>query len=186
MNLLDLVQQAGGGNAIGSIAKQLGIPPELANQVVGQLVPNLAQGMQNNAQQPGGLDTLTRALQGGKHQRYAEEPDVLTQDDTIADGNNILGHIFGSKDVSRQVAGRAAERTGVDSSIIKKMLPMVAALAMGAMSKSQAAPRSPNAQLQEQEQDGGIGGLLSSVLDSNNDGSIADDLIGLAGRFLSR
>jgi hypothetical protein len=41
-------------------------------------------------------------------------------------GNEILGHIFGSKDVSRDVAGQASQQTGIDTSVLKKLLPIVA------------------------------------------------------------
>ena len=49
----------------------------------------------------------------------------------MADGNGILGHIFGSKDVSRQVAARAAQSSGVAPDILAKMLPLVAATGHG-------------------------------------------------------
>jgi len=37
--------------------------------------------------------------------------------------------------VSRAVAGRASEQTGIGTDILKKMLPMVAMMAMGGLSK---------------------------------------------------
>ena len=61
--------------------------------------------------------------------------ELLEADATRMDGNKILGHILGSKDVSRNVAAAAANDTGIDADLIKKALPLVAALAMGAMSK---------------------------------------------------
>jgi Carboxypeptidase regulatory-like domain/Bacterial protein of unknown function (DUF937) len=57
--------------------------------------------------------------------------------------DGILGHIFGSKDVSRQVASRASAQTGISESVLKGMLPVVAAMAMGAMSKRMAAAPTP-------------------------------------------
>jgi hypothetical protein len=42
-----------------------------------------------------------------------------------------LGHILGSKDVSRQVAAQASTRTGISELVLKQMLPAVATLAMG-------------------------------------------------------
>ena len=44
-------------------------------------------------------------------------------------------HVLGSKDVSRQVATHAASETGLDSTVLKQMLPLVASLAMAALSK---------------------------------------------------
>lgn len=65
----------------------------------------------------------------------SDNPASIADQALIKDGNGILGHIFGSKDVSRNVAGRAAEQTGISSAILRKMLPMVATLVVGALSK---------------------------------------------------
>ena len=43
----------------------------------------------------------------------------------------FLAILFGSKDVSRAVAGHAAKQTGIGADVLKKMLPMVAAMAHG-------------------------------------------------------
>jgi len=43
---------------------------------------------------------------------------------TVQDGNGILGHIFGSKDVSREVAARASAQSGVGADVLKKLLPI--------------------------------------------------------------
>jgi hypothetical protein len=96
-------------------------------------LPALARGLQRNAAQPGGLDALLKALGTGGHDRYVDRPEELTREEAVADGNAILGHILGSKDVSRNLAGHAAQQTGLDAGILKKMLPVIAAVAMGAL-----------------------------------------------------
>jgi hypothetical protein len=131
-----------------------------------------------------GLDGLLSALGGGQHQRYVDETASLTRPDTIADGNGILSHIFGSKDVSRQVATRAAEKTGLGEGVLKSMLPVVAAMMMGSMSKQVGRPPMPQAGVRP----GGdaLLGMLTPMLDSNRDGSILDDVVGILGRFSGR
>src|SRR5690606_13664585 len=91
--------------------------------------------LQRNVQQPDGLSGLIGALASGGHQRYLDDPSVLGQPGSVADGNGILGHILGSKDVSRQVASSASAQTGISTDLLKKMLPLVATLAMGAMAR---------------------------------------------------
>ena len=81
-----------------------------------------------------------------------------------------------------QVAARAAENSGVDSGILKKMLPMLASVAMGAMAKQGFGAGSAN-QLAG-GQGGGLGGLLASFLDADKDGSILDDVLGMAGKLM--
>lgn len=57
------------------------------------------------------------------------------------------------------------------------MLPMVAAAMMGAMGQqTQSAGRSG----------ANPAGMLGALLDSDGDGSVADDLLGLAGKFFGR
>jgi len=178
MNILETVLKAAGGQAVSAIAKNFGINGSQATDVIGQLIPALSRGMQKNTQSSGGLDGLIGALTGGNHGNYMDNPGDLLQSNNINDGDKILGHLFGDKQVSRDVASRASNNTGVDSSIIKKMLPVIASLAMGAMSKKSAqfGINSP--------QSSGVTDLLGSFLDSDGDGSIADDLLGMAGKFM--
>ncbi len=51
----------------------------------------------------------------------------------VADGNGILGHLFGSKEVSRAVADHAAQATGIGQDILKQMLPALASMVMGGL-----------------------------------------------------
>ena len=53
----------------------------------------------------------------------------------MADGNGILGHLFGSKDLSRAVASQAAQATGIGQNVLQQMLPAIAAMLMGGMFK---------------------------------------------------
>jgi hypothetical protein len=181
MGILDSLLESNSG-AVGQIAKQLGLPEGLTQQAVSALAPALARGLQRNASTPGGLDSLLGALGSGNHQRYVDEPETLSQEASIADGNAILGHIFGSKDVSRNVAGAAAQKTGLDSTVLKKMLPMVAGVAMGALSK-QTGGGSQLSAVAKTSSPGDAISALSGLLDSDEDGSSTDDLLTLAKKF---
>ena len=122
-----------------------------------------------------------RALETGGHDRYIDNPDLLASEETRSDGNNILGHIFGSKDVSRNVAAVAAKDTGIDADLIKKALPLLATLAMGAMNKKTSAGRD----IGPSSSAGGLGplgDLLGGGKDSN-DGFGLDDVLGMARKF---
>ncbi len=136
MNLLELLDSVGGQKSLGSLASNLGLDASKANDLVGALAPALMGALQKQTSSQDGLEGFKKALQTGKHQEYLSNPDSMNSADTVADGNNILGHIFGSKDVSRNVAAQAATSTGIDASLIKKALPLIASLAMGAMSKT--------------------------------------------------
>lgn len=184
MNLVESILSANGGKAVTQIAKQLGIPEEMAKKATEAMSPALARGLQRNASRPGGLDSLLGALKTGKHDRYVDEPNALEREDTVADGNKILGHILGSKDVSRNVAGSAAKETGLDAGMLKKMLPMLGAVAMGALSKqaNSGGGQGGAAALLGGGQGNPLG-ALSALLDTDKDGSPTDEILDLAKKF---
>lgn len=183
MNMLDAILGAQGGTGAQQLGRQFGLEESQVSSALSALVPALAAGFQQNMSSPQGLDGLLSALGGGRHQQYVDDPNALGRPDTTADGNGILGHIFGSKDVSRQVASRASAKTGISESVLKSMLPVVAAMAMGSMSKQVAA--SPT-QATGARPAGDLLGMLTPMLDANRDGSIVDDVVGMLGRFSGR
>ena len=151
-----------------------------ARNAVSQLLPALNQGISKNIKQENGLEMLLGALSRGNHQKYVEQPDHLGSEETIRDGNAILGHILGNKETSRRVAGHAAEKTGLDSAVLKKMLPVVATVAMGFLSKQSSGSGITGGRKQAPSQ---AMGFLSSLLDADNDGSVVDDLLGFAKKL---
>ena len=69
--------------------------------------------------------------------------DVMVPQPThVHRGNDVLGQIFGSQAVSCTLAQNAATRTGLDLSLLKKMLPMLAMLVAGYMAKQSVVNRS--------------------------------------------
>jgi len=196
MNLTDILQQAGG---IESIAKELGVSPGVAQQGADALLPAILGGFQKQAQGGGieGRGGLIAGLGGGG----LLESVLGSQPTPVGQGNEILGQIFGSKDVSRTVAGHAATQSGLDAGLLKKMLPMLAMLVAGYMAKQggQAAGGGAPA---GGASGGGLGGMLGNVLgglvgggsapaagglgsllDRNGDGNPLDDILGMAGKL---
>jgi hypothetical protein len=185
MNILDSIVNAGDGSAVRQLAAQFGLDEAQASSAVSALVPALAAGLQQNAQSPDGFSGLINALSAGNHQRYIDNPGALGDAATVADGNGILGHIFGSKDVSRQVAASAGANAGLGADVMKRMLPIVATLVMGAMSK-QTAARGGSSMAAASGGGGGLLDMLGGALDRNRNGSMVDDIAGMLGRTLGR
>jgi hypothetical protein len=184
MNLLETILSSQNGGAVRQLAQNFGLEPDQAASAIANLVPALSSGLMRNASTGGGLESLLGALSGGQHQRYLDDTSALGQPETVTDGNGILSHILGSKDVSRQVAQAASQQSGIGADVLKKMLPVVASMVMGALSKQGsslgAAP---------QQQAGGgsdLLGMLGSFLDSNQDGSVADDVLGIIGKMFQK
>lgn len=182
-NILDLLLSDDNKPAIKEMQKTFDLSEDQTRAAVEELIPALSRGIQNNTKDAGGMDALLEALRTGEHQKYMEKPGSLSAPETTRDGNDILGHIFGDKKVSREVASRASQKAGISSTLLKKMLPVVATLVMGAMSKKMLGTGSSNSGRTVQA---GTGGLLTSLLDSDRDGSIWDDVLGLAARTMLR
>ena len=183
MNLLEALLDSAKGGALQQAAQSRGIPADAVPAVLKQLIPALSGGLQKNLAGSGGVESLQKALAGGSHARFLDDAAALEGEAAVAEGNGILGHILGSKDVSRAVAGRAAAQTGVDIGAVKQFLPMVAAAAMGAMSKQ----TSGGASLAGPAGASGLASMLGGMLDSDGDGSVVDDLLSIGkGLFKQR
>lgn len=159
MNLNELLPTGG----IAALATQLGVPADQAQRGAEALLPSVLGGMGDNA---ANLDTHVNSLGGAE----LAENVVGSEPTQIDRGNQLLGGIFGSKDVSRQVAGQAAQSSGLDPALLQKMLPILAMLVAGHL-----AGRSNG-------QQGGLGGILGSVLGGLGGGGAGGGLgAGLGG-----
>ncbi len=183
MSLLDTILNAQGGGAVQQLGSQLGLGEGETSSALAALVPAIAAGVQRNAQSGSGLTDLISALTRGQHQQYVNDLSSLAQPSTVQDGNKILGHVFGTKDVSRQVAAQAAAQTGVSADVLKKMLPMVAALVMGAMSQQAKRSQTTQAGTGPDGLDAGdLIGMLTKTLGGQGSGATGG-LGGLLGKM---
>lgn len=179
MNIMDFLNSAENNSAVAQIARQFGISEEQARQAIGALTPSVTRGLQHRTREDIGMNDLVDALGVGKHERYIDEPERLGHESARKEGNAILGHIFGSKEVSRNVAKHAAEKTGLGSTLMKKMLPVIASMVMASLSKKVFGSGTKPQHKQS-------GGLLTSLLDSDGDGSVIDDVLGMAFKSFLR
>lgn len=134
MQMADILAQMGG---LQSIAQELGVSESQAESGAAALIPAILGGFKKQAQsQPTGLEGLGGLL--GQLGGGSLLDQVLAPQPTdVVPGNEVLGQIFGSKDVSRAVAQNAAAQSGLDPSLLKKMLPLLAMLVAGYMAKQQ-------------------------------------------------
>jgi hypothetical protein len=186
MQITDILGQTGG---LQSIARELGINESQATAAAAALAPAILGGFKKQAQgQPDGLEGLGGLL--GRLGGGGLLDNVLAAQPTdVRRGNDVLGQIFGTKEVSRTVAQNAASQTGLDPSMLKKMLPMLAMLVAGYMARQGSTAAAPSG--------GGLGnvlgsllggrsggGGLASMLDMDGDGNPLDDILNMAGKGL--
>ncbi|HET9023549.1 MAG TPA: DUF937 domain-containing protein [Burkholderiaceae bacterium] len=202
MQITDLLARTGG---LQSVARDLGVPETQVASGAEALLPAILGGFKKQAQaQPAGLEGLGGLL--GQLGGGSLLDQVLAPQPTdVSHGNDVLGQIFGSKDVSRTVAQNAAAQSGLDSSVLKRMLPLLAMLVAGFMAKQQgagAAEPVPSpaggglgdvmGSLLGGGRAAGVGGAmpvgaapgLGSLLDLNGDGNALDDILRMAGKAM--
>ncbi len=178
MNLDELLPPGG----LDALAAQLGVPREEARRGAEALVPSLLAGMGDSAggtslDQADALEARLASLGGPQLADNVIGPEPTD----VAKGNQLLGDLFGSKDVSRQVAGHAAQGSGLDPALLKKMLPILAMLLAGYMAKRSGTQGGLG---------GGLGGILGSVLGglggaSAGSGGLGGGLGGVLGSVLA-
>ena len=192
MQVTDILAQLGG---LQSMARELGVSQDQAVSGAEALVPAILGGFKRQAQsQPagiGGLGELLGQLGGGGLLDQVLAP----QPTDVGRGNEVLGQIFGSREVSRTVAQGAAAQSGLDPALLRKMLPMLAMLVAGLMARQGGSPAA-----QPAPHSGGLGDLLGgllgggsggggspglgAMLDMNGDGNPLDDILRMAGKAM--
>jgi hypothetical protein len=187
--LADSILSADNGTVVRQLSQQFGLSEEAMAGAIRSLAPALARGLGRETEQPDDGQSLATALQSGEHHRYIEDPAALAQPATIEDGNKILGHVFGSKDVSRNVAAFASEETGLDPSLLKRLLPVLAPIVMGILAQQLTkgrgqGPAAPVPPAGPSRGGGGLGDVLGGLLNTNKEGSMLDDLLGMAGKMM--
>jgi len=172
LNITDLLFDKSNSNSISEFAKNFGVNDSQAKDAISSLAKSLSRGLGQNTQNEKGMGGLFDALNKGNHSRYIDDPSLLGRKEATNEGNDILGHIFGNKDVSRHVTKRASKETGISGTLLKKMLPVVASMVMAALGKKMLGGGGRSKQQST--------GFLTKIFDKDNDGSMIDDVLGMA------
>ena len=183
-----MIMQRVAGAAVGQLAERLGVSEGTAQTAVQVAVPLLVRALARNASQPGGADALHEAVARDHDGGILDNVIGHFADPASANGAGILSHVLG--DERPAVESDLAQATGLDQSAAGGVLEAVAPLVMGAVGREQRQQGfDPSSlaqflgQQQEQSRQPGVAGTLSSMLDSNNDGSAVDDAEKIVGNF---
>lgn len=175
MQLGNLIGSAMGQAALAQIGQRVGLSPAQTKIAMEALMPAIAGGVKKQARDnPQALEATI--AQAGRHDSSEAE---------ARHGNEVLGTVFGSKDVSRTVAGHASAQTGIDADKLKALLPIAASLAAGALAKGgNVGGTAASGDVRHAPSDAPAhraGGLLG-MLDADGDGNPLDDILKMAGK----
>jgi hypothetical protein len=190
MDLMDILTQQLSGSGLKQISQQAGTDEQGTSQVVSAAIPLLISALARNASQPDGANALHNALQQHDGGILDNLSGYLTSGTGSSAGAGILGHVLGDRQNTVQSA--LSKQTGLDAGSIATILATLAPIVLGAIGRQQRQggfdPGALSGYLNGQQQQAQAAapdmmGSLTSLLDSNNDGSVIDDLGRMASKF---
>lgn len=177
-----------GRQIVGGISNQTGASESSTANVLGMALPLLAGAMKKNVSTPQGAQGLLGAI-NNKH-----DGNILdnlggffgggVDQSTINDGAGILGHLLGGKQST--IENAISSKSGLDAGTVSQILKIAAPIILGYLGKE---TKQNNVNDQ-----GGLNSLLGSMLggqpqenqslitsliDSDGDGSVLDDVAGM-------
>jgi hypothetical protein len=174
------------------LSQQIGADKDTTGQALSAAVPLLITALANNASQPQGAQELHSALVRDHDGTILNNMDDFLNNPQMANGTGILRHVLGERRGTIEKA--LAEATGLDAGTVGQLLEVAAPLVMGALGQQQRQqgldPDGLSDFLSQQRQaaqaaNPGLMSVLTSLLDTNKDGSVLDDIFRLVGRLFS-
>lgn len=135
LHIADILGSAQGGQAMANLATAFGVDPAVAEKAVGAVLPRISDRIERNTLSRGGIADLISMLGKPGVSAVLDDPKALTAPETEKLGIDVLDQVVWNKDGSRTLAAKAARQSGVSEDLIKKMLPAIAALAIGGLAK---------------------------------------------------
>jgi hypothetical protein len=191
MNIIsEMITQRISGPIAGQLSQRLGVSESTAQTAVQLAVPVILAALARNASKPQGAQELHQAVASDHDGSILDQLSSYLGNPQAANGSGILGHVLGGQRPA--VENNLAQATGLDPNSAGSLLEMLAPMVMGAVGREQQQngldPNGLSEFLVQQQQaevqsNPGLMGTLSSMLDSNRDGSVTDDLSRMAGGF---
>lgn len=160
----NLLSSLGGNQTTEKIGSSLNIDPNIIQQAIPIIAPLILGGLKKQSENNGGQERVDHILN-----KYGD-PGVLNNiDGHINDSLNKdnfdsnLGGLLGNS--GSQITDVLTKNFNLDSGTAAKIIPMVAPLILGYLTKSR-----------DSHPEGSTG--FASFLDQNGDGSVVDDVVG--------
>ncbi len=185
--ILDLLKGSVGEQLVGSLSQGVGESPEKVGSALTTALPMLLGAMKNNSADEQGASGLLGALTGGKHDGSILDNigSLAGNSEVLKDGAGILGHLFGGKEET--VAQVVGAQSGLNTSSALNLLKMAAPVVMGFLGKKTQESGVSDSNGIGDMLGGLLGGsgdgvqsMVTKLLDSDGDGSVIDDIVGMA------
>jgi hypothetical protein len=134
VSLYDVIRSAGGGEIVGALARQAGVSRDQAERALRVLLPGLGRAIRRTAESRTGAPAVHAAMRDERYARHLEEPEALREPGAVADGERVLLEILDDGQRAELVRDAAAA-IDADEERARRLLPMVASLAMAALGR---------------------------------------------------
>lgn len=178
---------------LGNLVSELGGNEKSIRNGLEAALPAMLAALNKNTQSKEGAESLLDALDKKHNGSILNDIDGYLKNPDLKDGNGILNHLFGGQ--TAKVADAISNSSGLNSDSTIKMLQMLAPILMGVLGKEKRennldatgldslTSTLANAFENSNSNGSGIMNLVTNMLDTNKDGSVVDDLLGMAGKF---
>ena len=186
--LLGLLQ----GQDLGQLAEQVGGNEGQVKNGVMAALPAMLTALSKNTGTEKGAQELSNALETKHDGSILNNLSGYLSNPDLKDGAGILNHLFGSQ--TSNVANAVSQSSGLDSNGSMKMLQMLAPVLMGMLGQqkkqnnldAEGIGNLTSMLASNFGSEAGASGIMEAVtnlLDSNKDGNVMDDVMGLVGKF---
>ena len=186
--LLELLSSSQGKELINGISQQAGVSESNTSQILDMALPLLTGAMKKNIQTPEGAQGLMNALNSKHDGSILDNLGGFFQggvdDGVMKDGEGILGHLLGGKQAN--VENTLSQKTGIDAGSIAQILKVAAPIIMGFLGKQTRQGHVNDSQGLNTLLGSMLGGqpkqnqsLIESLIDTDGDGSVLDDVAGM-------
>ncbi|MGH6865216.1 MAG: DUF937 domain-containing protein [Methyloceanibacter sp.] len=159
-NLYGILADAQHGEAMTALSREFGLTPQQTEAAVAALLPAISMGLKQSTATPEGLGNLFALMaQQPELDAIYDDPQVAVSREGRAAGNAALATMFGSREASRAIANQAQNLSGVTSSVLKKLLPVIAGIIISGLMRS-GSRRAPQ---EAPEQGGGLIDILRQM-----------------------
>lgn len=170
-SLYEILDDAHDGEGVTALSRQFGLTPAQTEAAVSALLPAISMGLKQSTASLDGLGQLLGMMgqQEDLREMY-DDAETAFGSDGAAAGNEALSVIFGSPEVSRAVVDQAQQFSGVSSSILKKLLPVVAGMVLSGLMRRGSSAK-PAAPAEPSPSGGTLGDVLGQIFGSQPPGS---------------
>ena len=183
--ILELFNTPMGAELISGVARETGQSKDKTADVLGMALPLLMGAMKKNVQSPQGAEGLINALSskhtGGILDNLSGFFGGGVDPQIKEDGAGILGHVLGSNQPA--VENELSNRSGISPAAIAEILKIAAPVIMGFLGRQRAQNNISNGSDLNTMLGSLLGGqprqnqdLITSLIDSDGDGSVLDDV----------